>query len=147
MGGKQLDNRDGNVVDFLMKAEATGAVALVEIKTPSTRLLGQAYRQKVFPPSTELSGATMQVLNYRQTLSSEFSNLTRRATEALTLGEPPCIVIAGDASAELHDEAQRSCFELWRQRLNGVTVVTYDELFRRIRRLVDLLEEAPNREA
>jgi hypothetical protein len=147
VGGKQLDNRDGNVVDFLVKAEATGAVALIEIKTPSTKLLGQAYRQNVFPPSTELTGATMQVLNYRQTLSAEFADLTRRSAETLTLAEPPCIVIAGNASDELTNEARRSCFELWRQRLNGVTVVTYDELFQRVRRLVDLLEQSSQREA
>ena len=143
VGGKQLDNRDGNVVDFLMKVEATGALALIEIKTPTTRLLGQAYRQNVFPPSAELTGATMQALNYRQTLIAEFSDLTRRTTQTLTLAEPRCIVVAGDAAAELQDDARRTCFELWRERLHGVTVVTYDELFRRIRRLVDLLEDVP----
>lgn len=147
VGGKQFDNRDGNVVDFLMKAEATGAVALIEIKTPATRLLGQAYRQNVFPPSSDLTGATMQGLNYRQTLMAEFSDLTRRTAQSLTLAEPRCIVIAGDASAELRDDARRTCFELWRERLHGVTVVTYDELFLRIRRLVDLFEDVPDRQA
>ena len=65
VGGKQVSNRGGNVVDFLASVESTDAVVLIEIKTPQTKLLGSEYRDGVFPLSGELSGAIAQVLRYR----------------------------------------------------------------------------------
>ena len=68
VGGKQVTNRGGKEVDFLIRAESTDAVILVEIKTPQTKLLGPEYRQGVFPISGDLSSAVAQILRYRQSL-------------------------------------------------------------------------------
>ena len=43
LGGKDLTNTGGQIVDFLCKLESTGAAAMVEIKTPMTPLLGSAF--------------------------------------------------------------------------------------------------------
>jgi hypothetical protein len=47
---------------------------------------------------------------------------------------------AGNAMTQLTDEARKGSFERVRERLFGVTVVTYDELFGRVAGLISLLE-------
>jgi hypothetical protein len=84
-------------------------------------------------------GAIAQVLRYRQTLTRNFDSLGSESPNRLTLGEPRCIVIAG-LSSKLSTQVMRENFELQRERVRGVTVLTFDELFRRIERLVSLLE-------
>jgi len=139
-GGKQLTNRGGKEVDFLVTTESTHAVILVEIKTPLTRLLGPAYRDDVFPLSREVSSAVAQVLRYRQGLMRTFDSVTAELPSRLTLGDPRCVVIAGDSN-ELTTQSMKENFELQRERLQGVTIMTYDELFLRLNKLVTLLEE------
>lgn len=139
LGGKQITSHGGKEADFLLAAECTNAVILVEIKTPQTDLLGAEYRNGVFPLSRELSSAVAQVLRYRQTLMRQFDSITSDLPSRLTLGEPPCLVIAGD-SAQLATQSMKENFELQRERARGVTIMTYDELFLRLRKLVNLLE-------
>ena len=140
VGGKRISNKGGNVIDFLATVESTDAVVLIEIKTPRTRLLGPEYRDGVFPLSVELSGAVAQALRYRQSMMRDFHSITAGRGTPLTMGDPRCLVLAGHAQSELTTIATRESFELQRERLQGVTVVTYDELFGRLSRLVTLLE-------
>jgi hypothetical protein len=91
VGGKQVSNTGGNVVDFLAAAESTDAVVLIEIKTPQTKLLGPEYRSGVFPLSVSLSGAIAQALRYRQSLMREFNSIMAERSKPLTLGEPRCL--------------------------------------------------------
>lgn len=51
VGGKRLDNLHGNLADFLGKTETCGNALVVEIKTPTTSLLGREYRDGAYPPS------------------------------------------------------------------------------------------------
>lgn len=139
LGGKDMSNSGGSYSDFLGKAMATGALAIIEIKTPSTRLLGQEYRTNAFPASTELAGAIAQVLKYRHTLSTTFPVLKLESEKDMVLGNPPCFVIIGD-SAELRTTAMKESFEAFRSELANVHVLTYDELFERTRTAAELLE-------
>jgi hypothetical protein len=141
LGGKDLTNTGGNLVDFLFKSESSGAAVLIEIKTPRTSLLGAEYRSGVYPPSNDLSGGLSQVLEYRESLLTEFHALNR-GDESLSAAEPYCLVIIGNAAKELDTDAKRRSFERFRERLVGVRVLTFDEVFRRIESLVSLLETA-----
>jgi hypothetical protein len=141
VGGKRLDNRGGKEVDFLAKATQTNGVVLIEIKTPTTDLLGAKYRS-VFPLSVELNGAASQVLHYRQRFTREFANLSLDTRTPLTLGEPRCIVIAGNAAAELETQLKRDAFELLREKMNRLTVITFDELFARVEQSVGVNKKA-----
>jgi hypothetical protein len=139
VGGKEITNKGGNVVDFLAQIESTGSAVLIEIKTPQTKLLANtAYRNEVFPLSAELSGAVAQTLKYRQNFIREYDSLMRRKPGSL-LAEPRCFVIAGNTS-QLVTSAMRESFELQRDRLQGVTILGYDELFNRLQSTVALLE-------
>jgi Domain of unknown function (DUF4263) len=141
VGGKDLSNTGGNIVDFLYRTESSGAAVLIEIKTPRTPLLGAEYRQGVFSAPNDLSGGISQVLEYRESLSAEF-HLLKKADDCLSAAEPYCVLIMGDATRELTTEAKKRSFERFRERLIGVRVLTFDEVFRRIEGLVSLLENA-----
>jgi hypothetical protein len=140
VGGKRIDNRHGNVADFLCQIRSSKAAVLIEIKTPMTPLLERAYRQDVFPPTREVVGAISQVLAYRESLMNDLHTLTSEQSVEITATEPRCIVIAGSADHELLDDARKRSFERFRERLIGVTVVTFDEVFERIRNLIRLFE-------
>ena len=138
VGGKQMDNRHGNLADFLGRTSASNTAVLVEIKTPAKPLLGTEYRTDVLPPSRELSGSIAQVLHYRESLLQDHQ-VQRSA--GVTCSDAKCLVIIGSAELELTDELRRRSFERFRERLAGVMVVTFDELFRRVSELIGLFEQ------
>jgi len=140
VGGKSVLNTGGKVVDFLVKNRVTNAVALVEIKTPMTPLLGSEYRDGIYNPSTELNGAVMQVLSYMDSLTEERRKLLQNDAVQASCFDPACLVILGHARRELVDENRKRSFELYRRQLSDVTILTFDELYVRTRRLVELLE-------
>ncbi len=119
---------------------------MIEIKTPSTPLVTNTeYRAGVYPVHKELIGAVTQVLTYKSILQSEYSNIL---VENIRSGRnidfdvinPNCVVIAGRFDT-LEEVKQKHSFELYRKEFKNVIVITYDELFMRIRNLIDLLEK------
>ena len=145
LGGKALDDTGGSYLDFLLASQATEAVALIEIKTPMTRLLAKEYRGGAFPPSEELSGAVAQVLKYRRTFAKDFDRLARESKRDIVLGSVPCVVVIGDAKRELDGNTDLTeSFEEFRAQLRDVRIVTYDELFAKVQVMADLLEVVPS---
>ncbi len=140
MGGKNALNKGGGIVDFLIKNNVTNSVGIVEIKTPKTDLLTTEYRNGIYNVSSELSGAVMQVLNYRDTLSRERTTLLSDDEINADAFDPKCVVIIGHARNELKSNDKLKSFELFRHQLTDVEVITYDELFERTKRLVQTLE-------
>lgn len=139
VGGKTVSNTGGHVADFIFKNAVTNVVGLIEIKTPSTRLLGAEYRSGVYNLSTELVGAIQQVIAYRQSLIEEGKNLLRD-DPLLDSFSPRCMIVIGNAKNELNDNHKKQAFELFRQQLNGIEILTYDEMYERTMRLVSILE-------
>lgn len=146
VGGKTIDNWGGNVVDFIYQNKLTKNVSLVEIKTPCTPILGKPYRQQVRSLSREMSGAVNQVLNYRQSLEREYAALTSQTQTGFSAFSPKCVVIIGNTAEfmtdGIRDNAAFSTFENYRNSLNGITIVTYDELLEKIKSWIDLLQTA-----
>lgn len=140
VGGKGIDNRGGNLLDFLCSNQLTKNTALVEIKTPKTRLLGNQYRGDVYNVSAELSGAVIQVSNYKDSLIKEYDRLVNQGENDFDAFNPPCLIIVGNTENDLADRRQRKSFELFRGGLRDVQVITYDELFSKVDILVNLLE-------
>lgn len=138
VGGKGISNTGGNVVDFLLKQQVVGNVVLLEIKTPSTELLRKtAYRDAIYAPSAELSGGITQLATYRQSLLNEYFRI--REERPVHAFNPRCILLLGSAELELAESGRRESFELFRNGLRDVDVVTYDELFARAYALRELL--------
>lgn len=113
------------------------AAVLVEIKTPATKLLGPKYRG-TYCPSAELSGAVMQVLDYRRTLSKNLTSVVEGTNHRLSAFSPRCAVIIGNGALELDNDLKRRAFELFRTNSKDVELVTYDELFRKLEVLASL---------
>jgi hypothetical protein len=137
VGGKTIDNTGGNLADFLLQNGLTAAAAIVELKTPTTQLLRKEYRNGVYPPSAELTGAVAQVGAYVSSLAEE-TTLRLQSEPRLEHARSEAVVIAGTASDELKDKDHRRSFELYRSELRTVRVVTYDEMFQRVQVLLTL---------
>lgn len=139
VGGKELHNAGGKVADFLVANEISGSVALLELKTPCTKLISKtAYRNDVYAPHSEVGGAVTQVLAYRRSLMDDWRKLlaSEPSTNAI---HPKCYVIAG-SYPEASPKGRRESFELYRSALHDVQVITYDELFASAQSLIAILE-------
>ena len=137
VGGTKLDRSDARFVDYLFSAESSREAVLIEIKTPTTPLLASEYRGNR-PPSRDLAGSVVQILNYRDELSRNLAALTAGTQYELRAFRPRCAIIVGNASAELSNDMTVRSFELFRRSLADVEIITYDELFRKVEILAEL---------
>jgi hypothetical protein len=138
VGGKGVSNTGGGVLDFLLRQEVMENVALLEIKTPTEALLRNAsYRAGIYGPSEALGGSIVQVTTYRQSLLTDFNTIAK--DELFEAFNPRCLLLVGNAKSELADKDRRKSFELFRRGLRDLDVVTYDELFARVRALRGVL--------
>lgn len=133
VGGKDIMNRNGQVVDFLAASEGLARyVVLVEIKKPSTGLLGRQCRNHAFPISSDLAEAVAQVQGYIEAWGTNASRdrFDYEQENNLTTAKPKGILVIGNTS-ELDTADKKRSFELFRKGLNQVEIITYDELFQR----------------
>lgn len=144
IGGTRFNKGGGKISDFLLATASTGNLALVEIKTPSAPLVKNThYREDVFAPSAQLSGAVAQVLDQRFKLQRHLTILKeesgRHDVHAYAVR---CVVIAGLVPTGGHE---RKSLELYRNSLSDVTIVTFDELLSRLKEIYVALSGADAR--
>lgn len=142
VGGKNIDGVGGKLPDFLMKHQLTKHVLIVEIKTPQTQLLHPTVYRKpdVFAVSREVAGAIGQIVKYKAELLHNYSELLRKAgEERFLLADPRCLVVIGDMH-QLQSDNERDSFEHFRRGQRGTEIITFDELFEKIKLLIELLE-------
>jgi hypothetical protein len=144
IGGWRLKG-GAKIADYVVKNQKTHAIALVELKTPDTPLLGREYRTGVFDVSPKLTGAVMQVLDQRLKLQKSLALIKDeeddpqvRTAEAFGID---AIVVAGRTPGDR--KAIRS-FELFRGGLRDVRVFTFDELIAKTRALLEVLTASPD---
>ena len=118
-------------------------MALIEIKTPCTELIGNQYRG-TYSFSYDLSGAVNQVLNYRDKLTKEYYSLCHQSSEPFEVLSPKCVVIIGKMASLT--PGQVAAFENFRNSLGNVLILTFDELYQRIVDLISVLSESPAQE-
>lgn len=146
VGGKTTNNDKGKVVDFLYANPFSKDAVLIEIKTPTTNLLNTTeYRAGVYSVNKELAGAVSQVLTYKGSLQSEYTqilvnNIRSQKPIDFDVINPTCVVIGGRFDV-LDSSDLKHSFELYRKELKSVIVITFDELFMKIRHLIDLLSK------
>lgn len=140
VGGKSLNNKGGNVCDFIYRNKMTQNVALIEIKTPCTEIVGKPYRE-TYSMSFDMSGAVNQVLNYRDELQKNFNGLTRDLEDGDTVRafSPKCVVVIGKINTL--NAKQQKAFELYRNSFNNLTIITFDELHQKICDLISVFKE------
>ncbi len=150
LGGTGTNRKGSKLVDFLVKNKLTKNTAIIEIKTPMTPLVrNTAYRpNSVFAIHAEVTGAIVQAATYKSTFLTHYADLREDAringSDAdFEVFDPPLFVIAGSLSS-LNVLVKRRSFELFRNGLSNVQLVTFDELFERIQGLISLLESGWN---
>ena len=138
LGGKDLTNKGGNIADFLCERTLTGNCLVIEIKTPLTKLLGKSYRGNAYSISSDLSGAVVQTQNYLTSFSSEGQALigTERSLNALY---PRGLIIAGNSKEFEDDATKQKSFELFRNSQERMEILTYDEVFSKAEKLIEIL--------
>lgn len=67
VGGQTFANNSGRLADFLFAGGSGDEAIIIEIKTPTTRLLrSRKYRTNVFAATDGLTGSVVQVADYRR---------------------------------------------------------------------------------
>ena len=98
----------------------------------------------VYAPSADFSGAVSQVLDPRFKLQNELlamkNNMLRYDIHSYAVR---CIVVAGMMPQEHH---QKKSFELARNALSNVDIVTFDELLARLVEIQNALQHAPQKD-
>jgi Domain of unknown function (DUF4263) len=144
MGGTRIDGSGSKLGDFLLAARSTGNLAIVEIKTPRTELLMErAYRPPdLYGPSTSLSGGVTQILDQRNKLQINFANLKLASRLHDIEGHAVrCFLIAGTTPT---DDDKKKSFELFRNSLNSVEIITFDELLEKLKEIHRALTPEPS---
>jgi hypothetical protein len=133
VGGTNASGSGGKTVDYAFINRNTNNTALVEIKNPCAKLLASEYRG-MYPPSSELAGAVTQVQNYKYQVLKNLPALKEDygVFDAVNI---PTYVITGN-TAELTSDTHKRSFELYRKTLSGTIVLTFDEVFQRLRLLL-----------
>jgi hypothetical protein len=125
--------------DFLLADESTSSFTVVEIKTPSAPLVGGRYRGKddaddlaneVYSIHCLLSGALVQVRNQVTVAVEHFQNVLGDTFDEVNRLHPKAALVAG-ISRSLTDR-QKASFDQFRNALHSTTVITFDELLRRL---------------
>lgn len=139
IGGQTLE-KTGGIVDYLFKNKLTSNVTLIEIKRSSSKIVKDSlYRTglNTYSMSDELVGGIVQILDYRNTLLNESYGLLRD-TEVKTF-DPQCVLVIGNLDG-LNADQVRS-FELYRNNLKSVSVITFDEIIERLRVVLSLFNK------
>lgn len=148
--GNDLFDGSGKRIDGLLKTRgAINRALFTEIKRHDIPLLEPYDRPGVFVPSKDLRGAVAQVqktihkVNLK--VSKAFENIIDKdgnpTGESIAFVKPRGIVVAGRLT-EFESEhgtniEQFASFELYRQQLSGVEILTYDELYERARYIIE----------
>lgn len=141
VGGKAIANKGGSESDYILRNPITENVAVVEIKVPTTKLLGRKYRG-VYSVSSDLSGAIIQTLNYKDDLLKHYFAVAGSSDDVYNAFNPPCILIVGSKENELDNPVKATSFELFRREMRDIQVVTYDEVFIKMEQLLRLLQDS-----
>jgi hypothetical protein len=142
VGGKTIENRGGNLADFLFKNHLTENVLIVELKTPVSPLLSATeYRQGTYRFSDDLGGGISQILKYKHELQASYRSFQSEGPQ-FSAFDPKCLIVSGDYSREIRgDSSKRRSFSLLRDDSRNVAIVTYDELLGKVKLLIQLLEQ------
>ena len=143
VGGKEIFNTNGKITDFLFRNSLTDNLAIIELKTHKTDLLSKRpYRgNDVYSLSEELSGAVNQVLDQKQNILNEFHTLRSKAGQKdwFESFNSRCLIIVG-LIKDLPVNGRRS-FEIFRNNLYGVEIITFDEVLQKIESFISLIKK------
>jgi hypothetical protein len=145
VGGGKFSGKGEKIADYLVENSLSGNAAIVEIKTPSTKLLSaNEYRSGMFAPSSEINGAVNQMLEQIYFFQKDFNqkkvNSNNQTIQSFAVMG---ILIAGKT---LHNHEQHKSFELFRGNSKNVQIITFDELLEKLKQLHKFLSPGIDKE-
>ncbi len=141
VGGRKLSGDGEKITDFLVKNSLTNNTAIFEIKTPQTPILNKTpFRDGVFTPSADLSGSINQALDQKYQFQKQIAQIkdNTRLYDIESYVVHCCLVIG--MTPDGND--QKKSFELFRRNSKDVEIVTFDELFEKLKQLSAFLRAA-----
>lgn len=139
IGGRDIHGRGEKISDFLVKNNMTNNAAIVEIKTPSSKLLNRGeFRGGVFSPSSDLSGAITQVLDQKYQFERDIFRLKDNSDlHDLQTYSVRCFLVFGTMPTNANEVKS---FELYRGNLSFIEVITFDELLEKLISIKEFLK-------
>lgn len=148
--GNDLFDGSGKRIDGLLKTRgAVNRALFTELKRHDIALLEPYDRPGVFVPSKDLRGAVAQVqktlhkvnLKVSKAFESIIDKDGNPTGESIAFVKPRGVVVAGRLTEFQTEHGTNvesfSSFELYRQQLTGVEILTYDELYERARYIIE----------
>jgi hypothetical protein len=148
--GNDLFDGSGKRIDGLLKTQgAVNRALFTEIKRHDTALLEPYDRPGVFVPSKDLRGAVAQVqktlhkvnLKVSKVFESIIDKTGNPTGESIAFVRPRGVVVIGRLSEFETEHGTNvetfASFELYRQQLTGIEILTYDELYARARYIIE----------
>lgn len=133
VGGHKLDGKGNKIADFLVRNSITNNAAIVEIKTPGTKLLGGKDYRGIATPSSDLTGAITQTLDQIQKFQMNIAQISYASgLHDLKTYSVTGLLIIG---MSLTEENERQSFELFRGNSKNVQIITFDELLAKLKSL------------
>lgn len=149
--GNDIIDGSGKRIDALLKTKgAISKLLFCEIKThlKGNLIKTNPYRPSVFVPSEDLQGAVAQIQKTIHKVILKLHENCIRPThgngeptgEELFIVKPRGIIVIGKLDDFNTDHGinheMLSSFEIYRQQINGIDIITYDELFERVKFIV-----------
>ena len=132
------------IADYLAANITTRTAVIVEIKTPSTKLMrsGTPYRgeshSKVYAPHNDMAGAVAQVQSQMVSLREHFKTMADDTTRDLNVASDLRSALIIGRFDSLEGE-QRDSFLRYREGTSNVEILCYDELLDRLKELLKFL--------
>ena len=148
LGGKIFTGTGSKKADYLGATSGDARfTVIVEIKTSETPLLhgSEPQRSGAWSLSKDLADAVTQAQSYAYGWgldSKKYENAVELMKRKLLTIQPKAIVVIGRLAEVLSDESKASTFELFRESLHGVEVITFDELLERAKFIVEHMQGA-----
>lgn len=141
VGSNKIDGTDDRISDFFMQNALTNNSAIIEIKRPSTKLLKVTKRTSYgerYAPSAQLTSAISQLLDQKYEFQKNFLQKSHSSKGSFESYSTRCCLIIGTTPTDY--EAIKS-FEIFRNSFGDISIVTFDELLKKLRILNSFLCE------
>src|SRR5699024_7683335 len=135
--GKNIRNDNTKITDYISQNNLINNFALIGIKNPNFKLLHKEYNSEDCSISTESTEQIIQILEHKEQVLNHHAQLKANNIDECYAFKPQCSLIV--CNLESRDDYERKSFELYRREMNNVIIITYDELFKKVEALHDLL--------
>lgn len=137
------------ITDFVFKNPLTNSTLILELKIPSTPLMGtkecrgkEEHASDIYPTAKDLSGSVAQVYAQIASTKEHFRNIAHNSPDSAPIELSTLTGALMIGSLNNLTAQQRISFNHYRNSLHGIQIVTYDEVLSSIKSLHTMLTAA-----